>query len=269
MHDPIVTSPNRRATVVEDDAVTREFLVEALEQACWTVFAAASLAVAVREVRQGFAGILLCDVRLPDGDAFGLAEALALGNRAGPRDLYAIALSAEVDHGLRSRLLDAGYDAVLAKPLRFHELQAVLGIANGSAPPVAGWGDARVARGVRESAAALPGLPPAVLDDPAALEACGNADTVQSLRELLADELPGCLGQLGYACAARDNDAVREILHRLRSASGFCGAAALGQAVRDACEDSPDTAADPQQLARVLREGHALLELLVLRRSKQ
>ncbi len=266
MHDPIVMSQNRRATVVEDDAVTREFLVEALERAGWTVFAAASLAVAVREHRQGFAGLLLCDVRLPDGDAFMLAEALALGNRAGRPDLYAIALSAEVDHGLRSRLLDVGYDAVLAKPLRFHELQAALGFTNDSASPVAGWSDAGVARGVRETPTSLPCVRPAILDDHAALEACGNAGTVQSLRELLAEELPGCLEQLGHARAACDSNAVREILHRLRSASGFCGATALGQAVRG---DWTDAAADDQRLTRVLREGHALLELLVLRRPKQ
>ncbi len=266
MRDSTVTSLNRRAAVVEDDAVTREFLVEALERAGWTVFAAASLAVAVREIRQAFAGLLLCDVRLPDGDAFMLAEALALGNRAGRPDLYAIALSAEVDHGLRSRLLAAGYDAVLAKPLRFRELQAALGFANDSVPPVAGWSGAKVGRGVREAPTVPPRVHPAILDDHAALEACGNAGTVQSLRELLAEELPGCLEQLGHARAARDNDAVREILHRLRSASGFCGATALGQAVRG---DWTDAAADDQRLARVLREGHALLELLVLRRSKQ
>ena len=113
MRDRTLLDPNLRALVVEDDTVTREFLADALAQAGWAVSVAATLAVAVRILREWTPRLVLSDVRLPDGDAFRLSAEFSLGNSAGKHEPYAIALSAEVDPALRARLMAAGYDLSL------------------------------------------------------------------------------------------------------------------------------------------------------------
>lgn len=269
MLDRTSHAPNLRALVVEDDVVTREFLVEALTHAGWTVAWAASIAVAIGKSREWPPRLLLCDVRLPDGDAFALAVELALGARTGSRASYAIALSAELEPALRGRLIDAGYDEVLPKPLAIDRLMSSLSQAKNATTLASRDMPARVVREVAVVTSAVGSADAVILDDDAALEACGNWGTVEALRRLLADELPGCLQRLAEAHAEGDSRTSSEILHRLRSASGFCGASALALAVSEACRDQPQGWQDDSALARVLREGHALLGQFALYRAQQ
>jgi len=269
MPDRPLASSNLYAIVVEDDAVTREFLVGALELAGWDAVAACNMSIALGTIRARTPRLVLCDVRLPDGDAFEFAGELALDTGAGTRELYAVALSADVDRSLRARLIGAGYDDVLPKPLSLCRLMAALPDARARRWSAAHPERSSLSRDVLAVPTTAGNGRAAILDDDAALEVCGDWSTVQALRRLLADELPGHIQSLEEADAEGDGLAVDEILHRLRSAGGFCGAAALILAVSEAGTHEIEVKVRDRRLARVLLEGRALLEHLASRRAQQ
>lgn len=257
-----------RALVIEDEPVTREFLAEALAAAGWTVVTASDVASA-RVAAACKADLVLCDLHLPDGDAFEVAALLRLDAGIHQPRPCAIALSAEVDESVRRRLIKAGFLTVLRKPLPLTVLLE-------SIPPIAGAsGDpAAPARGRAETLTPAttdsPRLP--ALDDAAALAVCGSMSTVESLRALLAQELPALLRPLREILevspidesrdSIEDAAALADALHRLHSACGFCGAAALDAAVDALRREVPQSRWWRRPAADALRCGEELLALL-------
>lgn len=238
------------ALLIEDDPVSQEFLGEAVAAAGWQVELAADVASALRMAQQSPPGLILCDIRLPDGDAFDVARALwpdAMSLLARP---YAIALSAEIDEALRTRLHHAGFSRVFRKPVSLsHLLDALPGFAGGAVEAVATTAPIVA----KEDGGRLK-----ILDDETALSVCGNMQTVEALRELLANELDRSLDAIRIAQASDDASMLRDALHRLRSSCGFCGAAALGAAVAEVRIGQQPTAERASAVARVLERGAAL-----------
>jgi HPt (histidine-containing phosphotransfer) domain-containing protein len=71
-----------------------------------------------------------------------------------------------------------------------------------------------------------------LLDDAAALTAIGgDRDALRALRAMFASELDALARELETAVAG-PTAGVRERLHRLRASCGFCGAPAVGAAIR-------------------------------------
>jgi HPt (histidine-containing phosphotransfer) domain-containing protein len=128
-------------------------------------------------------------------------------------------------HAARGAALRAaGFDDVLLKPLDLDALAAALRAV--PSPADAGVADA-----------------PA-LDDAAALRALGSSEAVADLRGLLADELGTQFAAIGDALRAGRVAPARDILHRLKASTRFCGALALAAAVdallaRLRAEDDP------------------------------
>ncbi len=246
------------ALVIEDDPVTGEFLVDALRGAGWNVVLATGVVAALQLARERMPELLLCDVRLGDGDAFDVAHALLPeGEPQAARRPHAAALSAELGDDLRARLHAAGYGIVLTKPLPISVLLAAL-----PAPgqPLPRCGEYTLDPVLAATARELP-----VLDDAAALSVCGSMGVVDALRALLASDLGRTLHGIDSALGSGDTNSLQDQLHRLRASCGFCGAAELGAAVArvrfDA--DSPDERA--VAVAQLLTAGHALLRRLELR----
>ncbi|GIX36133.1 MAG: transcriptional regulator [Lysobacteraceae bacterium] len=78
---------------------------------------------------------------------------------------------------------------------------------------------------------------------------------VQRLRALLLNDLPGQRQRVHAAVARGDTAALREVLHRLRAACGFCGALALQAAARDLARQP-----DAERLQRFDAACSALLD---------
>ena len=207
------TPPLPRLLLLEDAPVSARFLCEALAALPARVDHAATLAEAGRLAAAGDAGWVF-DARLPDGNAAALLPDLRARGFAVP----ALALSADVDDDVRRRLLAAGFAQVLAKPIAAGALRAAV-------------------------RALLPAMAAPVWDDAAAAAAMGDAAAVTALRTLFVAELPGQCRLVHDACAAGDHAAARAVLHRMTSACGFVGAAALGRAVRAVMDDPADAAA--------------------------
>jgi len=214
-----------RILVVEDDATSRLFLVEALAQAGHEVLPCvdfrSAVAASVRRV-----DLVLTDLALPDGDGEALFRHLRSGDESPNRATPVVVLSAEVSARSRARLLRTGFAAVLEKPVAIEALERLLlGLRAGVADPGSDWNSAPPGKDRTGNAANSP-----VLDDAAALLATGTPEIVAGLRRLFRDELPAQLDQIEAALATGDSATAHAVLHRLVAACGFCGALGLRQA---------------------------------------
>lgn len=188
-----------RVLLAEDDAVSREFLCEAIRACGGEPTACADGPGALARARPGHWDLLILDHNLPGMNGEAVLEALQTGATASLPP--ALATTAEPET-VRTMLLEAGFAQVLPKPVAFEALRAAL---------------------------AQFGCEAASLDDDNALRACGSHSAVERLRRLFAEqELPRIQDE--FDRSADDPQALRPTLHRLLASCGFCGATALARA---------------------------------------
>lgn len=216
---PIPTPPDA-ILLVEDDAPSRLFLATALEQASRTVIAVDGIEAALAARRQRRFGLYVIDQQLGHGPCDGpalLAQLRALDRTDGQPPTAALGLSADLD---ADALRAAGFDAALAKPLPAERLRSTAARLLGPALP---------AHGTSAGTPADDDGP--VWSDADALPAVGGRLAIlQQLRTLLRDELPGMRVQIAEALDRGDPQAARDVLHRLKASTAFCGANALANA---------------------------------------
>jgi len=106
--------------VAEDNAVNRELLRELLEARGYLVVEACDGQEAIQMTEQAQPDILLVDIGMPVLDGFGVLRAL----REDPRltKLPALAITAYAMQGDREKILSAGFDGYLSKPINAREL---------------------------------------------------------------------------------------------------------------------------------------------------
>lgn len=221
--------------VLEDDSVSRMFLSETLAAAGHQVCALGDGLEALERAQRHRYDVLLLDLNVPGLAGDQLLAALRAGsaNPAAPlASAYsrAILLSADMDQQRRAAMLAAGFADVLMKPIAADALLAVV-----------------EATAQRSNSPALAVTSADLWDEAAALAMTGGIHaTVVALRGLLLGELPAQKRRLELAFAAGDTEVAAAELHRLRAACGFCGAAQLGLAARQAsavlaARQTPDT----------------------------
>lgn len=261
-------TPEKLALVVEDDALTREFLSEVLTSAGWLVRAAPGIDGAISALRETQFDLILSDVRLPDGDAFDLSRALkSLRTARAATDSESpplIALSAEVDAKLAEALIDAGFSRVLEKPVPLTTLlDAVAELVSGKADvPHTRAPDGHSGSSFSRIAPHVDPMSLPHLDDGLAIRICGSVENMQAMRTLMRDELRGMIDQLRTAAGRNDDAGAGDVLHRLQSAAGFCGAARLGALIRVGDLDHADQPTVAEHVAPVLEASESLLGLL-------
>jgi CheY-like chemotaxis protein/HPt (histidine-containing phosphotransfer) domain-containing protein len=225
-----------RFLVVEDDAASREFVRSALAGDA-TVDTARTLAEAGAHCAEHDYHLLLLDVALPDGegDAW-LARQRAIGNRS-----PAIALTAELDHARRRRLMASGFVEALGKPIGEAALRHAVGRLLGHALP------------------SPPPSPDGPWDESQALSAVGgSASTLARLRQLFLEELPRQRRQIDEALQAGDTATLRTVLHQMLAGCGFVGARALStdiEALQRNPQPGPEAEALLARIDRMLREA--------------
>lgn len=115
MTAPSATCPYPRASVlvVEDDASVRRSLLLLLRSHGLDVRAYASARQALADPLALSSHCLIADLAMPDLDGVGLLGALRAAGWSGP----AILISGEPDENVEQKGRDAGFDAVLRKPM--------------------------------------------------------------------------------------------------------------------------------------------------------
>jgi len=121
--------------IVEDNEDARESLSLMLTLNEHDVSAVGSGRQAVAEVLAHPPDVIICDVGLPDLDGFEVMRAIRSAQPAS--GIFAIALTGYAQAEDRERALAAGFDAHLAKPPRFEEMDEILaGVARRKVRPL-------------------------------------------------------------------------------------------------------------------------------------
>jgi PAS domain S-box-containing protein len=112
--------------VVDDEADTRELLKVGISQCGAEVIVAASAREALEALNRNRPGILISDIGMPDEDGYELIKQVrALPAKSGG-NIPAIALTAYARTEDRMRVLRAGYQMHVPKPVEFAELVAII-----------------------------------------------------------------------------------------------------------------------------------------------
>lgn len=120
----VLPSPGHPVLVVEDDPVNRLVTERFLELLGQRPLSADSVGAALQRVRETEVALALVDMNLPDGDGLTLLSRLRTLPSFGTKP--AVLVSAHVPRQAVQTVLDAGFDAVLQKPLTRARLGAVL-----------------------------------------------------------------------------------------------------------------------------------------------
>ncbi len=213
---PRATGPRSlQVLLAEDNAVNRRLVTAILEKHKHTVHSVENGRHAVAAVESSTFDLVLMDLQMPEMggmEATGIIRAAEVATGA---HLPIVALTAHAMKGDREACLGAGMDAYLAKPVRPHELLAVLDHLMGFA--------------------AAP-EPMAVHKEPA-FDAADVLARVEGDRSLLAElvaifleESPIRLGEIRRCLASGDAKGVERAAHTLRGSVGSLGARAAAQA---------------------------------------
>lgn len=201
-----------KVLVADDDPVTLMFFRAMLEQFGCSVVAVSSGCEALRAAANCEFDLLLLDRRMPDLGGCQLLAAL----RAQAIQAPAIATSAEINAASTLELTEAGFQAVVLKPLSSEQLLKTIQPFLPHITHLAGT-----------DSQAKP-----ILDDATALAASGdNPDIMYQLRGLFAAELEALPAELSQHLIDENPALLRERLHRLKASCGFCGACDLAGAV--------------------------------------
>lgn len=221
----------KTALLAEDDPVCQTYLHDALPLLGWQCTVVETCAAAVQAaIAQRFDALIL-DLNLPDGQGIDALRQIRNHDAHASVDSPALALTATTDPHLHARLRDLGFDAVGLKPLTLARLRELLhGLDSG---PAATAPDSAVVPGQGGPDTSLPDW------DDAASQFSHQPANLGALRHLLLRDLPA---QQRLILAEPRSDAAAQCLHRLRAATGFCGAVRLAHAVAR-LERHPDTEA--------------------------
>jgi two-component system cell cycle response regulator len=104
-----------RILVVEDDPPSRELVTYLLEESGYTVLTANDGNAGLEKARTDHPDLIICDVQLPKLDGYGVVRQLKEDPVLGNIPIVAVTALAMV--GDRSRILSAGFDGYITKPI--------------------------------------------------------------------------------------------------------------------------------------------------------
>lgn len=205
--------PLKHVLLAEDEPISRAFLQEMLEKLGFQCESTLDGRDALRlAIRRRF-DLLVLDLQLPNRTGLQILHELRIDNRALSRDAPAVGLTADNSPSTLHRMRGGGFAAVALKPLEMETFKAAIVEAMGESAPDALQG-------------------PRDYDDEAALRVMGGRpELVRAMRRLMLGELPSQRDAIVTSVELGKLDDALATLHRLYSASGFCGAVTL----REAC----------------------------------
>ena len=127
----VISLSNVDVLVVDDDPNAQRFVAAALEHAGARVRVASTVDEALKAIRSGVPNVLVTDIAMPDRDGFSLVHDVRNLLRIDEAHLPAIAMSAFGRAEDRLRILAAGFQRYMVKPIDPSDLtRAVAGLAN-------------------------------------------------------------------------------------------------------------------------------------------
>jgi signal transduction histidine kinase/CheY-like chemotaxis protein/ligand-binding sensor domain-containing protein len=226
-----------RILLVEDNAINQELARDVLSRAGIVVSIAGDGQEALAILgRERFDAVLM-DCQMPVMDGYEATRALR--QRPELKDLPVIAMTANAMAADRQKVLEAGMDDHVAKPIRIDDLFATL------------------ARWVHPALPAAEAPPPA-LDMRAGVAALmGDEALYRRLLAMFTEHESDFVARFRAACEQADSDAPTRCAHDLKSVAGSLGMPALQRAaaaLEEACDRHAETAALEPLLQAVQRQ---------------
>ena len=245
-----------RILLVDDNPINQELACDLLEGAGIVVTVAGDGREALAALESGRFDAVLMDCQMPVMDGYEATRALRL--RPGMAHLPVIAMTANAMAGERDKVLAAGMNDYVAKPIQVDELFATL----------ARWVRPQPARTGEEVAQTLP-----TLDKAAALATMGgDEEFYQRLLGMFREREAGFEMRFREARSQGDAEAAIRCAHDLKSVAGSLGMAALQRAAQAlelalaaAHEKGTGEASIEPLLAEVNRQLGSLLQELAAR----
>jgi two-component system, sensor histidine kinase and response regulator len=221
-----------RLLVAEDNLVNAEVMQEMLRSMGFEADYVTNGREALEALETGAYGAVLMDCQMPVMDGYQAAqEWRRIEASRGGRRLPIVAVTAHALAGEREKVLRAGMDDYLTKPVSTKDLRGALdrwlGGDRGTASP-----------SVHPPSSAAPPAPASEAAPPAAAAAGGEASngaldprTRRSAKviELFLKHVPGQLAAIDQAVAAGDAEALRQSAHKLKGSSAAIGAPRMAE----------------------------------------
>ncbi len=208
-----------RILAVDDHAINREFLKTGLGRLARSIELAANGAEAIQCCREAHFDVVLLDLHMPQMD--GLATANRIRDLDSPSaEARMIVLTADTRPEEKTRLLNAGFDDFLNKPISIPDLVASIEAVF----------DPNRSRLQTES---LHISPTSLVDTERALAASNHdPDLARKLKTMMADELKSGLPALDQLLQKAQYTEAGAVLHQWAGASGYTGALLFSQSCR-------------------------------------
>ena len=110
-----------KVLVVEDDALNTELVLEILNEMGFTAHRAVDGEEAIKKSEKEFYDLIIKDIMLPGID--GIETTRVIKSMPDYKDVPIIALTALAMKGDKERLLNAGFDCYIPKPISVHEFR--------------------------------------------------------------------------------------------------------------------------------------------------
>jgi len=104
-----------RILVIEDDAPSLELVVYLLNESGYTVVSATNGKTGVEAAQRERPDLIVCDINLPKLDGYGVIRRLK--DDKALKDIPVVAVTALAMMGDRSKILSAGFDGYITKPI--------------------------------------------------------------------------------------------------------------------------------------------------------
>jgi PAS domain S-box-containing protein len=256
-----------RILVAEDNSVNQRLAARLLEREGHAVTIAGSGQEALREFEQHhFAhtqfDLILMDVQMPLMDGLQATARIREIERGSGRRVPIVAMTAQTAESDRSRCLQSGMDAYVAKPVRVPELMKMIE----SVVPGGSFMNANV-----ESEGTSVESQLQQLDESLALSRVGgDVDLLKEVAELFLDDYPATLEKIKSAVAGRDATALEQHAHSLKGSVSTFGANRAFEAAYALEKQgrSGDLTGAPEGLAQLENALQALRPELVLLQTK-
>lgn len=113
-----------KVLVIEHNSLNRELACEILSAKGFTVDGAENGADACNKIKKQIYDFILMEPRLPDADGFSMVKAIK--NSDAYKNIPLIALTAYAMKGDKERILNAGFDDYIPKPINVHDLMMMV-----------------------------------------------------------------------------------------------------------------------------------------------
>jgi len=178
--------------LVEDNAVNQKLVNVLLRKLNYAVTSVANGQEALQELQKRSFDLILMDIQMPVMGGIEATETIRKEEERTGRHVPIVAMTAHAMAGDRERMLAAGMDGYISKPIRFDELFRT-----------------------------IEGFAPAAVDVPALLEGVNGDKTLMAeMVQVFESDVPELLARIQQAILEQNSGALREAAHALKGSVG-------------------------------------------------